>query len=253
MPTHGDRRGGGPERAYAPDLPEPGGTVVLSPGESHHLVRVRRLRGGDAVVLFDGKGGSVVGTLVEAAGRAAEVRVDGAWPDREPERAVRLAVSLPEPGRADRLVGVLAEMGVAALAPLVAARTHPRRARMGEERRERWERLALEAAKVNGRSRLMRIEAPRTLAQVLREPSVLLDPDPAAPSLTSVLPPSGDLPWLLVGPEGGFTTEEVEQARRAGAPTARLARPVLRVENAALCAAALALASPPGRDGDPGP
>lgn len=241
MATAGGQRGGGPERAHAPDLAS-GPAVRLSPEESRHLVRVRRARAGDVVVLFDGRGGSAVGTLVEADPRAACVRVEGPYPDREPRREVTLAVALPEPPRADLLVGVLAEMGVARLVPLLTARTHPRRAAMAVERAPRWHRLAVEAAKVNGRARLLEIAEPLPYARALAAPAVLLDPDPGAPLLPGLLPATGALPRLLVGPEGGFTPGELDEARAAGVPRARLGAAVLRVENAALAAAAIALA-----------
>lgn len=242
MATAGAGRGVGPERAHAPDLPGEG-EVVLTSEESRHLVRVRRLRGGDAVVLFDGRGRSAVGTLVAADARAARVRIDGPYPDREPARAVHLAVSLPEPPRADRLVSVLAEMGVARLTPLRCARTHPRRAEMAQERGERWMRLAVEAAKVNGRARLLEITEPLAFAAALSEPAIVLDPDPAAPLLPTFLPERGPLPCLLIGPEGGLTTEELGLAAEKRVRIARLGAPVLRVENASLAAAAIALAA----------
>jgi 16S rRNA (uracil1498-N3)-methyltransferase len=240
MATAGAGRGVGPERAYAPEIP-PEGEVALPPEEARHLVRVRRLAPGDALVLFDGRGRSAVATLVRVGRGVAIARVDGPWPDREPARPVRLAVSLPEPPRADRLVSVLAEMGVAELVPLVAARTHPRRAAMVAERADRFHRLAVEAAKVNGRARLLAVAPARTLADALREPCVLLDPDPAARPLLEALADRETLPLLLVGPEGGFTDDEIALARAAGAEVSRLGIAVLRVENAALAAAAVAL------------
>ena len=243
MATAGDSRGPGPERAFAPALPPAGGEVVLGPEESHHLVRVRRARADDVVVLFDGLGGTVRGRLREAAPRRAVVAVEAPYPDREPPRPVVLAVSLPEPGRADDLVASLAELGVGRLVPLVAARTPRGREALPDRRRARWERLCREAAKVNGRSRLLEVAAATPLAAVLAAApaACLLDPDPAAPRLASLLAAEGPLPWLLVGPEGGFTDAEVAAARAAGARRARLGTVALRTGTAALAAAAQAL------------
>jgi len=243
--TAGDRRGPGPERAYAPDLPSGVGEVVLSPEESHHLVRVRRVRPEDPVVLFDGAGGSVLGQLVEAVPGRAVVAVEGPYPDREPTRPLVLAVSLPEPGRSDDLVASLAELGVARLVPLLAARTPRGRDALPARRRERWGRIAREAAKVNGCSRLLRIEPVARFDAVVAEApaACVLDPDPEVPRLASVLPAHGDLPWLLVGPEGGFTDDEVASAERAGALRVRLGPLALRTSTAAIAAAALTLGS----------
>ena len=102
-----------------------------------------------------------------------------------------------------------------------------------------------EAAKGNGRSRVLEVTAPRTLADLTGAPPpegmVLLDPDPRAPRLAERLPAQGPLPWLLVGPEGGFTVSEVAAAQRVGAKVARLTETALRIELAAVAAAALTL------------
>ena len=70
---------------------------------------------------------------------------------------------------------------------------------------------------------------------------MLLDPDPSSPWLAERLPPSGLLPWLLVGPEGGFTPQEMAAVRAASVPIVRIAATTLRVERAAVAAAAQAL------------
>ncbi len=243
MATAGGARGPGPERAFAAALPAGTGEVVLAAEESHHLVRVRRARAGDPVVLFDGEGGTGLGRLVGAAPRRAVGAVGGPYPGRAPARPLVLAVSLPEAGRADDLVATLAELGVSRLVPFLAARTPRGREALPGRRHDRWRRLCREAAKVNGRSRLLEIAASTTLEAVLAEApaACLLDPDPAVPRLASVLPVEGALPWLIVGPEGGFTAGEVASAERAGASRVRLGTVALRTGTAAVAAAAQAL------------
>jgi 16S rRNA (uracil1498-N3)-methyltransferase len=181
------------------------------------------------------------------ASRAAR----GSWspsrdaPDREPARALTLAVSPPEPPRADDLVQALAWLGVSRLVPLVCERTPRGRADLAVTRRARWDRLVREAAKGNGRSRVLEVVEARTLAGLTQAPPpeglVLLDPDPQAPPLATRIPAQGPLPWLLVGPEGGFTASEVAAAQQVGATVARLTQTALRVELAAVAAASVAL------------
>jgi hypothetical protein len=96
MATAGDQRGVGPERAFHPQLAA-GETVTLSDEESAHLVRVRRVARGEAVVCYDGRGGSFVGTLTHADPRAAQVTLDAPYPSREPGLRVTVAASIPEP------------------------------------------------------------------------------------------------------------------------------------------------------------
>lgn len=249
MATSGHARGGGEERAFAAHLPD-SGRLTLSPEESAHLVRVRRVGAGERVVLYDGCGTLRFARLLSADPRAAEVEVGEPAPDREPARALTLAVSPPETGRADLLVEGLAWLGARRWVPLTTARTPPGRADLVERRRGRFERLAREALKGCGRSRLLEVGRVVGLADALREappgagPAVLLDPDPLAPTLLEVLaraPRGPEHPLLLVGPEGGFTAEEVGEARDLGAHVARLGSTALRVEQAALAAAAQAL------------
>jgi 16S rRNA (uracil1498-N3)-methyltransferase len=238
--TAGAAAGAGPERAYAPDLPA-AGSATLDAQESAHLVRSRRARAGDAVVLFDGRGRTVHGVLSAADPRAAVVEIQGEYPDRAPRRVVSMAVSLPEAGRADRLVAMLAELGVRRFAPLLAARTPSNRAALATRRGDRWRRLAVEAAKVSGSSVLLSIHEALPFEDALAAGAVLLDPDPGAPPLRDVLG-DAETPWLLVGPEGGFDDAERARAREAGARRARTVHAALRIETAACAAAAVALA-----------
>lgn len=235
-------RGPGPERAYAALLPEVG-AVVLDAEESAHLVRVRRVAAGQAVVLFNGLGATVIGTLTKADPRAAAIQVTGAHPARIPARVVRLAVSLPEPARADRMVAMLAELGVAELTPIMCARTDPGRRTLAQRRAQRWQRAAREALKVNGAAHALRIHPTRPYADVLGPEAVLLDPDPAAPDFAACLGGSEVTPWILIGPEGGFTEPELALATAADTPTARLGALALRTGTAAVTAAAVALAT----------
>jgi 16S rRNA (uracil1498-N3)-methyltransferase len=221
------------------------GEVTLEPEESAHLVRVRRVGQDEPVVLFDGRGATRRARLLDADPRRTRLVIEGDAPDREPARALVIAASIPEPARADELLEGLAWLGVTRWVPLVAARTPPGRAELVERRRERWVRVAREAAKGNGRSRLLEV-APATELRALLEVApteglVLCDPDPAAPSLLDLLPRTGTRPWLVVGPEGGFTAAELQAAFTAGARVASLGATALRVEQAAWAAASQAL------------
>jgi 16S rRNA (uracil1498-N3)-methyltransferase len=241
--TAGGARGTGPERAYCRPLPD-AGEVRLETEEERHLVRVRRARPGDSVVLFDGLGRTRVGRLLDRPG-GAWVEVEGPYPDREPGRRVEVASAVPGTGRPDDLVFSLAELGVWRWTPLRAQRSDP--ARLDGLRRGRLERRTREAAKVSGRSRLMEVAPPLSPVEAARSAgdatALVLDPDPAASRLPTLLPPARPV-LLLVGPEGGFTEAELSALAREGVRTAALGSCVLRVETAAVAAAAIALATP---------
>jgi 16S rRNA (uracil1498-N3)-methyltransferase len=236
-------------RAWHPEPAATGATVRLSPEESAHLVRSRRLGAGDAVVLFDGRGGSFAARVVVPDPKGTEVRIEGSAPDREPIRPIVLAASPPEGSRADALVSGLAELGCTRFVPLLCERTPPGLRDRVLARAERWRRLTVEAAKVNGRSRLLVVEAPEDFAAALARaaggPPILLHPHPAPgrgapPALGALLDEEGSLPPLWIGPEGGFSPAEVDRALSAGARIARLGSTILRVETAAMAAAAVA-------------
>ena len=245
MATRGDGRGVGHERAFVTTLPA-GGQVVLDAEESRHLLRSRRAQPGDTIVLFDGQGNGRFAELLDGDGRTATLVVGDPAPSREPPRAVRIACSLPEAGRADDLVALLAELGVAELQPILCARTDPRRAALPGRRANRWQRLIREAAKVNGCHQFLVVHDTRPLAAFLADAAagdaVLLDPDPDAPALIDALPAAGALPWLVIGPEGGFTDAELVAARSREHLVSRLGACALRVGTAAVSAAAVALA-----------
>ena len=91
MATSGSARGAGPERAYCFPLP-PEGRVVLSKDEGHHLIRARRARAGDDVVLFDGEGGTRLARLLDERAQGPSLEIVSTYPDREP--AVRVGIAL---------------------------------------------------------------------------------------------------------------------------------------------------------------
>jgi len=241
--TAGGRRGAGAERAWCADLrAEAGAAVTLDREESGHLVRSRRAQVGDEVVLFDGAGTLRAGALIATDPRAAQVRLAGSPPARDPVRRLRMAIALPEMGRCDRMLAMLAELGVAEVVPLTCARADPGRPAQAARRLARWGKLAREALKINGAAHALTVGDARGLEALGPEGLVLLDPDPEARALAAVLAAAASTPWLAIGPEGGFTPEELAAARAGGAAVARLGAPALRVETAAVAAAAVALA-----------
>jgi len=224
------------ERFFLASAPRAGCGVLVG-DEARHLVRVLRTPVGAEIRVFDGAGGEWV-ARVAAIGRD-EVTLDiGAALPVAPVAApvVVLAVALPKGERQKWLVEKLTELGVARLVPLVTARGV---AEATAAALDRLRRGVIEASKQCGRSVLMEIGNPATVAEACAAaagPAILCDPtgpplDPAA--LRGAAAVLG-----LVGPEGGFTAAEAAEAQAAGAVRARLGRHVLRVETAAVAIAA---------------
>jgi 16S rRNA (uracil1498-N3)-methyltransferase len=220
------------------------GPVALRGPEAHHLAVVRRIRAGEAVCLFNGDGKEYPARVVEVTRREVAVEVLAVEsPARELPFSLHLAVPLPKGDRAQFLVEKATELGVAVLSILDTERSvvQPR-----EAKREKLERHVIEASKQCGRNVLMRIEPPRSWRDFLGDthPSkrkILAHPgSPARSALTG----TGDV-VAAVGPEGGFTDQEVEQALAAGWQTIDLGPRILRVETAALVLAARLAAHSP--------
>ena len=220
-----------------PQKLEPG-LVVLSEAESRHAASSRRLAVGDVVVLFDGRG-SVARGPIESIGRRAvgvEIAVVARCDIDVPVK-LTLAVAFPKGPRQDVLVEKCTELGVAAIWPMRCARSiaEPSTHRLGKLRR-----TVIEACKQSQRAWLCELREPVSFSEVVGsigqfEAAVIADGSTdgsnggESTSHKSVL--------VLVGPEGGFTAEELAAARDAGCGVLRLGQTILRTETAAIAAA----------------
>lgn len=228
-------------RLYCP-TPLVAGARLLLPDTLAHHVRVLRLRDGETLSLFDGLGGEYSAVL-QFEGKSAWAQVGGLDP-REAELPGRITLvqGLPGGDKMDWIAEKAVELGAAALAPIRARRSV---VQLSEERTAKrmahWQRIAQAAAEQCGRNRLMAVEAPLTLENWLARPAaglrLLCHPDAGA-TLDQALAPlagrAGAEISLLVGPEGGWSDEELEAARRAGVQAVRFGPRVLRTETAGL-------------------
>ncbi len=221
--------------------------VVVSDRKAvHHLVRVARLRVGERIECFDGRGRVWAGLVRRCAPQEVVVAVETQRREAPTPRIV-LAMSLIKPDRFDWVVEKATELGVAAIRPVLAARSGTAwAAGQGTARHSRWERLAQAAACQCGRATVPTIDAPLPLAEAVQRLG-------AAHKVVLTLPAEGTgEAWkprlvraapevaLFIGPEGDFTPEETRAARQAGAHLARLEGPILRADTAALAAVVLA-------------
>lgn len=203
-------------------------TPLLSDHDRHHLERALRLRVGEVVTVADGAGRWRPclwrgGGLLEPSGAVRR--------EPDPTPAVTVGFALTKGERPDWVVQKLTEVGVDVIVPVVAARSvvqwdEGTRAR----RTERWRRLAREAAMQSRRARLPEVEAVRPLPEAMKalgSSAALAEPGGSSLSL--------DRPAVVVGPEGGWSGEELE----LGAATVGLGPTVMRAETAALATAVL--------------
>ncbi len=224
------------DRFFYPDTLEIGDCVLTGP-EAHHLAHVMRIQQGKTVILFNGDGNEYLAEVISIGRRCVVVSVrEKRAVDRELPFPITVAAALPKADRTDFLIEKLTELGAACFVPLITARSvvMPR-----EGTAEKLQRAVIEASKQCGRNRLMRVEPPQRWDHFVRRPDlpevrVVLDPGGAA-----LLPPIGAAGGVVtVGPEGGFTPQELECARRFGWQVVSLGPRVLRIETAAIVATA---------------
>ena len=229
-------------RYFVRPLPR-AGTTTLSPGLGHHLGRVVRTRPGDTVLLFDGAGAEVGATVVEVSGRDVRVRVGPTPSDlplgRSPRLALDVACALPKNPRADWLFEHGTEAGIRRFRPIVTARTNRQ-----VERYKRWERILIAACAQCDRSVLPVIEPTVTLEELCAAPQAC-ERYVATFGDTELGPASSETALLAVGPEGGFTTAELEMLTAADFLPRNLGPLTLRTETAVLAGATRLLQAPP--------
>ena len=233
------------EAALAGGL-RPGAALALDERHEHYLLRVLRLRRGDPLEIFDGRGRCHRATIDEdRAGHCSVLVGDPVERRSESPLRIELAQCVPTGDKMDWVIEKAVELGASAIRPLQSARGQVKLdAARAARRTEHWQRVAEAACMQCRRDVLPEVRAPEPLARWLAS----LDPaadvrrivlDPEAGARLSALGVASDRPvLLLVGPESGFDTAELDAARRAGFESASLGPRVLRTETAGLAALA---------------
>jgi 16S rRNA (uracil1498-N3)-methyltransferase len=228
------------ERFYVNCALKPG-PVYLEGAEVHHLAAVCRLRPGDVVCLFNGDGRQYPARIEEVGKRTVTLEVLAVEePDRELPFRLEIAAPLPRGDRAQFLLEKLTELGVTAFVPLRTARSvvHPR-----ETKLDKLQRHVIEASKQCGRNALLEVRPMvdwSDFCQSADLPAHRLLAHPGGDSKRGDVENSPRQSIVAaVGPEGGFTDEEVALARAAGWRLLDLGPRILRVETAAIALAVL--------------
>ena len=230
-------------RVYVPDVIPPHGIFDAPPDAAHHLAHVLRLAEGDVLVVFDGRGLEYPATIERIGKSAVTLRVRDPSPvNRESPLQVTLAQGISSGERMDYTVQKAVELGVTAIQPLSTERSVVRlSAERAAKRVAHWHGIAVAACEQSGRNQVPEVYPVSSVTSWLaRVPSaalrLTLSPD-ASSSLHEIDRPGGPI-VLLVGPEGGLSPRERDDARAAGFSGLRLGPRVLRTETAALAALA---------------
>ena len=225
-----------------------GAVVRLDGAEGRHAVAVRRLGVGETVVLTDGAGAGVSGSVVGVVGKdVLEVEVSGLLAEAEPELRLIVVQALPKGDRGELAVELMTEVGVDEVVPWAASRCITQwKGERGAKALGKWRATAREAGKQSRRLRFPVVREAMTTRQVaeLMAGAALagvLHEEGSLPLASADLPAKGEV-VLVVGPEGGVSADELARFAEAGAAPYRLGRSVLRTSTAGVAAGALLLA-----------
>jgi 16S rRNA (uracil1498-N3)-methyltransferase len=239
-------------RFYAPPETFTGDrtSVKLSADETQHLRNVLRLKAGDEVFVFDGEGREFRGHIDINARDATTIRIIDEVSEGSYESPLHLtmAVALLKGEKFDQIVQKLTELGVNRVIPVINLRADVRlRSDADAARRmDRWQRIAMEATKQCGRSRLMEIAKPIALQHLIEQPQAegeqrFMFSERDGDSLQDAIGriPHAPAVTAVIGSEGGWANEEIDQTRAAGWKVVTLPGRIMRAETAAIVIAAL--------------
>jgi len=222
--------------SHGPSLAASDGVIALPDDEAHHLIQVLRLRGGEDVVVFDGRGREWAARLETRGRKGAAIEI-GAEREPTPEPAVEvtLGIGVLKGDQMDTVVRDATALGVRRIAPVASAHvTVPERAWRSEAARTRWTRVAVAAAKQSRRAVVPDVAPVASFAACLeRAPDVALYIAVEPARAVEASSPAAATPAravVLVGPEGGWSADEVARAAAAGARPIDLGPRTLRAE-----------------------
>lgn len=231
-------------RFYVPKDNVKGKEILVEGEEAHHILDVMRLEEGDEVVVFDGTGKEYQGVIEESNKKTKHIlvvveSVREKSPNTLPE--ITLAQALPKKGKMDYIAEKATELGVSEILPVVTARSIVRPDEKSKVKKvERWRKIAIEASKQCGRMSVPRVgevTAFKEIKDILSSYDMVLMACFSEEALPVKKAISGTRPkkiLVLVGPEGGFTPEEIELVREENTKYISLGERVLKSDTAGL-------------------
>jgi 16S rRNA (uracil1498-N3)-methyltransferase len=218
----------------------PGAQFTMAPEGAQHVSKALRLKTGDTIIVFDGRGGEYEAVLQRIDRDRVEVKV-GAFRDvdREPQLRIELVQGLPEADKMDWIIQKAVELGAASIQPVICDRSVVRlSAERAAKREAHWRRVAISACEQSGRNQVPEVRPTLTFQAWIAEATAsmrwMLQPD--GPPLAARARPDKPVE-LLIGPEGGFSERELDLASTR-CEAVSLGPRVLRTETAPLAALA---------------
>lgn len=220
--------------------------IVFPEAISRQIANVLRLKPESMVIALDGKGLEYSIQLLEVTPKQTSGKILSVQPNTtEPHTRVRLLLCLTQREKFEWMLQKCTELGTTRFVPVISSRSLVQERGGQEKKLERWRRIVQEAAEQCGRGKIPAVEEVAGYEAGLRRAGgglkLALWEQEHARSLRQVLQPGTGEVAALIGPEGGLSEAEVEQAQAAGFQAVTLGRRILRMETAAMTAAALIL------------
>lgn len=232
-------------RIYTPQVLSSGSSIQLEEQASIHLSKVLRFQMGDKIRLFNGLGGQYSASINNITKKHIELFIGDFFPDNfQSPLSSHIALGVSKGDKMDLIVQKCTELGVTAIYPITTERCDVKMdAERWQKKVDRWQDIAISACEQSGRNTIPTIHAVQPFLTWLpissNMPCLLLHPE-AEISLNKHIIQS-DIA-MAFGPEGGFSDQELLQAKKLGAITAQLGPRVLRAETAPIAALAIAQA-----------
>ncbi|GAA3403712.1 16S rRNA (uracil(1498)-N(3))-methyltransferase [Paenibacillus hodogayensis] len=235
------------QRYFVPPAQLTDGEAIVTGDDAHHIATVMRARVGDSMIVSDGTSREALAVIAELGKGRVTAKVAEWLPmNAEPAIRVTIAQSLPKGDKMETIIQKGTEVGAVRFVPFLSERTVVQYdAKKEAKRLERWGKIAKEAAEQAHRNRVPAVDAPRSwkeLLQSVREADAALFcyekeqgsmlKEAVQRAIASHGGADGMNILLIVGPEGGFSEREAEEAEAAGCVPVRLGARIMRTETA---------------------
>ncbi len=221
--------------------------IWINGAETHHMLRVKRAKIGDLIILFNGRGDECSAEIIEVKGSKVKVKIGQIKAvSKESNVGIDIAFAIPKGRRSHFLIQKCAELGVQKLFPLHYERSVVKLKADCSGKIKKWQKIAVEASKQCGRNTITEINDVMDFGSILKcvgnyDISLFACNQSVSNNLKNILKEHQRVNNIIsfIGPEGGFTSKEMEMAKEAGCEFVSLGQSTLRVETSAIAISAI--------------
>lgn len=223
---------------------EPEGEFIIDGENGRHICRSLRMRPGEKLTLCDGMGFDYSCEIISAESSSVIVRVLEKTENlTEPKLKLSVFQGIPKGDKMELIIQKAVELGAGEIVPTITEHCISDISGKEQKKLERWNKIALEAAKQSGRGIIPKVLPPVKFSEAVKsfEGRKIFFYEGGGETLSEIVSPKDTKAAVFIGPEGGFSPAEVKLAEENGAIKATLGPRILRTETAAMTAAALVM------------